>query len=309
MTAKLLSGKEVSEAMLAKVLSDAENLIAQGIVPTLAVFRVGEDPGSISYEKSIITRMAKSKIEVKSVVFSPDVTREEFIGKIKEANEDRNVNGILIFKPLPPQISEDEIKYLLAPVKDPDALNPTNLGKLVALNPSNTDGSENDGLFPCTAEGVMELINYYGIDVKGKNVTIINNSPVFGKPLALMLTNAFATVTICHVFTKSVKSFTLNSDIVITGCGVYGLLTPDMLNENAIVIDVAMAQKKDENKQFVLDENGKKIRTGDCKEECVDACAMITSATPGCGGGTGPITTALLAQHLIKGCKIQNGLL
>lgn len=300
MSAKLLSGKEVSEAMLAKVLEDAEALIAKGITPTLAIFRVGEDPGSISYEKSIITRMAKSKIEVKSVVFALDVTEDEFIAKIKEANADKAINGILIFKPLPPQINEDKIKYILAPEKDPDALNPTNLGKLMIM--------DNNGFFPCTAEGVMELLKYYKIDVKGKDVTIINNSNVFGKPLAIMLTNEFATVSICHVYTKSVKDYTLKSDIVITGCGVYGLLKPEMLNKDSIVIDIAMAQKKDENKQFVLDAEGKKIRTGDCLEGCADACAMITSATPGCGGGTGPITTALLAQHLIKGCKLQNGI-
>lgn len=300
MSATLLSGKEVSEAMLAKVLADAEMLISKGINPTLAIFRVGEDPGSISYEKSIITRMAKSKIDVKSLVFDLDVTQEEFVSKIKEANADKSIHGILIFKPLPPQINEDEIKYMIAPEKDPDALNPTNLGKLMIM--------DNKGFFPCTAEGVMELLNYYHIDVKGKDVTIINNSNVFGKPLAIMLTNEFATVSICHIFTKSCKDYTLKSDIVITGCGVYGLLTPDMVREDAIVIDVAMAQKKDANKEFVLDENGKKIRTGDCREDMADACAMITSATPGCGGGTGPITTALLAQHLIKGCKLQNGI-
>ncbi|MBQ9912172.1 MAG: bifunctional 5,10-methylenetetrahydrofolate dehydrogenase/5,10-methenyltetrahydrofolate cyclohydrolase [Firmicutes bacterium] len=300
MSAKLLSGKEVSEAMLAKVLQDAQMLKAHNIVPTLAIFRVGEDPGSISYEKSIITRMAKSEIEVKSVVFPMDVTQDEFVAKIKEANDDKNVNGILIFKPLPEQINEDEIKYMLAPEKDPDAMNPTNLGKLMIM--------DNEGFFPCTAEGVMELLKYYEIDVKGKDITIINNSNVFGKPLAIMLTNEFATISVCHIFTKSVKKYTSQSDIVITGCGVYGLLTPDMVREDAIVIDVAMAQKKDADKNFVLDENGKKIRTGDCREDMVDACAMITSATPGCGGGTGPITTALLAQHLIKGCKLQNGM-
>lgn len=301
MTAKLLSGKEVSEAMLAKVLSDSDDLISKGITPKLAVFRIGEDPGSISYEKSIITRMAKSKIEVQSVTFAEDVSQEDFIKGIKEANEDKSINSILIFKPLPEQINEDEIKYVLSPEKDPDAFNPTNLGKLMIM--------DDKGFYPCTAEGVMELLRYYNIDVKGKDVTIINNSNVLGKPLAIMLTNEFATVSICHVFTKSVKDYTLKSDIVITACGIYGLVTPDMLRDDAILIDVAMAQKKDANKEFVLDENGKKIRTGDAREDCLDKVAMITSATPGCGGGTGPITTALLAQHVIKGCKLQNNML
>ncbi len=301
MTAKLLSGKEVSEAMLAKVLSDSEDLISKGITPKLAVFRIGEDPGSISYEKSIITRMAKSKIEVQSVTFADDVTQDEFVKRLREANEDKSIHSILIFKPLPEQINEDEIKYVLSAEKDPDAFNPTNLGKLMLM--------DDKGFYPCTAEGVMELLRYYNIDVKGKDVTIINNSNVLGKPLAIMLTNEFATVSICHVFTKSVKDYTLKSDIVITACGIYGLVTPDMLRDDAILIDVAMAQKKDANKEFVLDENGKKIRTGDAREDCLDKVAMITSATPGCGGGTGPITTALLAQHVIKGCKLQNNML
>ena len=302
MTAKLLSGKEVSEAMLAKVLEDADNLIAKGIQPKIATFRVGDDPGSISYEKSIVTRMAKSHIEVETIGFALDVTPEAFLAKLEEKNKDTNIHGILIFKPLPDQLAaiDETIKYTLSPEKDPDAMNPTNLGKLVI--------GDARGFYPCTAEGVMELLDYYNIDVKGKNVTIINNSNVFGKPLTLMLTDRFATVSMVHVFTKDVKSFTLASDIVITAAGIYGLVKPDQLNENTILIDVAMAQMKDENKNFVLNEEGKKIRTGDAHVDCLEKVAMITSATPGCGGGTGPITTALLAKHIIKGCKLQNGL-
>jgi methylenetetrahydrofolate dehydrogenase (NADP+)/methenyltetrahydrofolate cyclohydrolase len=124
-----------------------------------------------------------------------------------------------------------------------------------------------------------------------------------------MLTNEFATVTMCHVHTKSTASFTKTADIVVTACGIYGLVKPDMLNENTILIDVAMSQMKDAEGNFVLNEEGKKVRAGDAHVDCLDKVAMITSATPGCGGGTGPITTALLAKHVIKGCKIQNGLL
>ncbi len=300
MSAVIMSGKQVSEAILNENLKSAQALKEKGIVPKLAVIRVGEDPGSLSYEKSIITRMAKTEIEVETIALPVDVTQEAFAARLKQANEDKAIHAILIFKPLPEQINEDEIKYLLSPEKDPDALNPTNLGKLMI--------QDDKGFFPCTAEGVMELFKYYNIDVKGKDVTIINNSNVLGKPLAIMLTNEFATVSICHVFTKSVADYTRKSDIVVTACGIYGLVTPDMLGDNAILVDVAMAQKKDENNNFVLDEEGKKIRTGDAREDCLEKAAMITSATPGCGGGTGPITTALLGSHVIKACKIQNGL-
>ncbi|MBC3805463.1 bifunctional 5,10-methylenetetrahydrofolate dehydrogenase/5,10-methenyltetrahydrofolate cyclohydrolase [Acetobacterium fimetarium] len=301
MTAKLLSGKEVSESMLAEVLKDANELKEKGIQVKMAIMRVGEDPGSISYEKSIITRMGKSNIEVESVQFPIEVTEADFIAKLQSINEDKNIHSVLIFQPLPEQIDAEKIKYLLSPEKDPDALNPTNLGKLMI--------ADERGFFPCTAEGVMEMFRYYNIDVKGKDVVVINNSNVLGKPLTIMLTNEFATVTMCHVFTKDTASYTKKADIVVTACGIYGLVKPEMLNENCILIDVAMAQMKDANKEFVLNEDGKKIRTGDAHVDCLNKVAMITSATPGCGGGTGPITTALLAKHVIKACKMQNGLL
>ena len=301
MSAKVLSGKEVSESILQNVLADADALRAKGIIPKLAVFRVGDDPGSISYEKSIIKRMAATNIDVETVSFSMEVTQEEFIAKLKEINNSKDIHSILIFKPLPEQLDEEEIKYVLSPEKDPDAMNPTNLGKLMI--------TDERGFFPCTPEGVMELFKFYNIDVKGKDVVVINNSNVFGKPLTIMLTNEFATVTLCHVFTKDVKSYTQKADIVITGAGLYGLVRADQLNENTILIDVAMSQMKDENKEFVLNEEGKKIRTGDAHVDCLDKVAMITSATPGCGGGTGPITTALLGKHIIKACKIQNNML
>lgn len=300
MAAKLLSGKEVSESMLAEVLKDANELKGKGITVKMAIMRVGEDPGSISYEKSIITRMGKSNIEVESVQFPIDVTEADFIEKLQAINEDKNIHSVLIFQPLPDQIDAEKIKYLLSPEKDPDALNPTNLGKLMI--------ADEKGFFPCTAEGVMEMFKFYNIDVKGKDVVVINNSNVLGKPLTIMLTNEFATVTMCHVFTKDTASYTKKADIVVTACGIYGLVKADMLSEDCILIDVAMAQMKDENKEFVLNEEGKKIRTGDAHVDCLDKVAMITSATPGCGGGTGPITTALLAKHVIKACKMQSGL-
>lgn len=300
MAAKLLSGKEVSESMLAEVLADANALKDKGITVKMAIMRVGEDPGSISYEKSIITRMGKSNIEVESVQFPIDVTEADFIAKLQAINEDKNIHSVLIFQPLPDQIDAEKIKYLLSPEKDPDALNPTNLGKLMI--------ADERGFFPCTAEGVMEMFKFYNIDVKGKDVVVINNSNVLGKPLTIMLTNEFATVTMCHVHTKDTASFTKKADIVVTACGIYGLVRADMLSEDCILIDVAMSQMKDENKEFVLNEEGKKIRAGDAHVDCLDKVAMITSATPGCGGGTGPITTALLAKHVIRACKMQNNL-
>lgn len=300
MAAKLLSGKKVSESMLAEVLKEANALKAKNIQVKMAIMRVGEDPGSISYEKSIIRRMAESNIDVESVKFPKDVTQEKFVARLKGLNEDEGVHAILIFKPLPDHLDEEEIKYMLSPEKDPDALNPINLGKLMI--------ADENGFPPCTAEGVMELLKFYDIPVKGKDVVIINNSNVIGKPLAIMMTNEFATVTICHVSTRDTPCYTKHADILVTAVGIYGLIRAEMLRPETILIDLAMAYMTDENNEFVLNEKGKKIRTGDAHLDCREKVAMMTSVTPACGGGTGPITTALLAKHVIKACKMQNAL-
>ncbi len=300
MTAKLLSGKKVSKSMLAEVLREANALKAQNIQVKMAIMRAGEDPGSISYEKSIIRRMAESNIDVDSVKFPEHVSQDKFVARLKELNDDQAIHAILIFKPLPDHLDEEEIKYILSPEKDPDALNPINLGKLMI--------ADERGFPPCTAEGVMELLKFYDIPVKGKDVVIINNSNVIGKPLAMMLTNEFATVTMCHISTRDTPCYTKHADILVTAVGRYGLIRADMVSEQTILIDVAMAHMTDDNNHFILNEKGKKIRTGDAHLDCRDKVAMMTSATPGCGGGTGPITTALLAKHVIKACKMQSGL-
>jgi methylenetetrahydrofolate dehydrogenase (NADP+)/methenyltetrahydrofolate cyclohydrolase len=298
MSATLLSGKEVSDTLLAQVLDDAKELISRGIQPKLALLRAGEDPGSVSYEKSIIARMGCAGIAVEAFAFPEDVTQTVFTEKLRALNADPAVHAILFFKPLPSQLDEEAIKYILSPEKDVDALNPTNLGKLMI--------ADNTGFFPCTPEGVMALLAHYRIPLKGKDVVIINNSTVLGKPLAIMMTNTFATVSICHVFTEDTAAYTQKADIVVSAAGIYGLITPDMLNNHCILIDVAMSQMTNEKGEFIRDAQGRKIRAGDARTDCADKAAMITSATPGCGGGTGPITTALLAQHVIKACKQQN---
>ena len=298
MSAKLLSGKEVSDAILEKTLQEATPLREKGILPTLAIMRVGEDFGSISYEKSIITKMGKGGIDVVSKVFPADVTEEEFVEALKTLNEDPAVHSVLIFKPLPEQISDDVIKEVLTPEKDPDALTPTNMGRLML--------SDQSGFDPCTPQGVIRILDHYKTGVRGKDVVIINNSAVLGKPLAIMMTNRFATVTMCHIDTKDTASYTRNADIVVSAVGKYGLVTPDMLREDAILIDVAISVMTDENGEPVLDENGKKVRAGDARVDCKEKVAAMTSATPGCGGGTGAVTTALLAEHVLKACKQQN---
>ena len=299
MSARLLEGNVVSEAIFQEAKKQADALIAQGTTPTLAIMRVGEDFGSISYEKSVITNMNRAGVEVVSHVFSETVSEEEFLASLRALNEDPAIHSILVFKPLPPQISDDAVKDTLSPDKDPDALTPANMGRLML--------DDTSGFDPCTPEGVMKILDYYENDVRGKEVVIINNSPVLGKPLAILMTNRFATVTMCHIDTKDTAAHTRNADIVVSAVGIYGLVKPDMLRDDAVLIDVAMSVMKDENGEPVLNENGKKVRAGDAHIDCKEKVAAITSATPGCGGGTGAVTTALLAEHVVRACVKQTG--
>lgn len=297
MTEKLMDAKKVSQSILDKAREDADEAIKNGRQPVLAIVRAGEDPGSVSYEKSIIKRMAASHINVYSVALPADATEENLLAVVDELNHDENVHAILLFMPLPEGVDEKRVKAAVAPEKDVDSLNPASLGKMMA--------GEEDGFVPCTAEGVMEILDAYDVPLKGKEVVVVNNSNVLGKPLSLLLTNEFATVTLCHIFTEDLKSHTKDADIVVTAAGQYGLITPDMLKDDAVLVDVAMSQKKDENGEYVLNEEGKKIRTGDAREDVIDKVRLVTSATPGLGGGTGPVTTALLAKNVMKAFKNQ----
>ncbi|MBQ7446631.1 MAG: bifunctional 5,10-methylenetetrahydrofolate dehydrogenase/5,10-methenyltetrahydrofolate cyclohydrolase [Eubacterium sp.] len=297
MSAILMEGKLVGRDILLKVREDARILTQMGSVPCIATMRIGNDLGSISYEKSINSSMGRSHICVVNRVFDLDITYEQFVEELNKLNEDSTIHAVLIFKPLPAQINLEEIKYILAPEKDPDSMNPVNMGKLLT--------TDRMGFYPCTAEGVMKMLDYYMIDVKGKDVVIVNNSAVLGKPLSIMLTDRYATVTMCHAYTKDLGSFTRKADIVVSAVGKYGLITPDMLREEAILIDVAMSEMKETDANLVRADSGRKIRAGDARIDCREKVAMITSATPGCGGGTGPITTALLAEHVIRACRMQ----
>ncbi len=292
----IFQAKEVSNHILESVKNEIENLNTT-TPPVLAILRVGNDIGSVSYEKSIKNILEPLGIIVKSFVFDTNIQEEDFLIQLKDLNNDETIHSILVFKPLPESFNEDLIDKTINPDKDPDALNPINLGKLL-LN-------DETGFFPCTAEGVVELLDFYNIPIKGKNITIINNSETIGKPLSLLLTNRFGTVSLCHIYTDDLTKFTRDADIVITAVGKYGLIKPDMINKKTTLIDIAVTHMRDKDNNFVLN-NNKPIRCGDALETCKDKAQNIISLSPGCGGGTGPITTALLAQHILKAFKQNN---
>lgn len=297
--AELLDCKLVAQSIKDDCKAQADALKAKGITPKLGIVRVGAKGPDLSYEKGATNTMNEAGIEVEVYALPEDVSQDDYIAKFREVNADPTVHGILAFRPLDNIDENVAISQNLNPLKDVDSSTIENMGKVVIDDPT--------GLYPCTAAAIMEIIDYYKIDVKGKNVAVINNSNVIGKPVSMMLTNRFATVTICHVFTKDVKKICLDADIIICAVPVENAVKADQIKEGAIVIDATVIRKKafDDNGEPIMNEKtGKqKVVTVGCCEPEVENVAGYKTPVPGVGG----ITSALLAKNLIKACKIQNG--
>ena len=300
MSAQVLDCKLVAQSIKDECKAEAEALKAKGIVPKLGIFRVGAKGPDLSYEKGATSTMNEAGIEVEVFALPEDVTQDEYIEKFKAVNADPSIHGILAFRPLDNIDENVAISDNLNPLKDVDSCTIANMGKVVIGDPT--------GLYPCTASAIMEILDYYKIDVKGKNVAVINNSNVIGKPVSMMLTNRFATVSICHVFTKDTKAICLDSDIVICAVPVENVIKADQIKPGAIVIDATVIRKKavDADGNPIMNEKtGKqKVVTVGCCEDAVNEVAGMKTPVP----GVGSITSALLAKNLIKACKIQNNI-
>lgn len=273
---KVLKGKAVAEKLNKQTQQVVEDLKSIQCLPALAIVRIGEDSSSIAYESAAIKAMHQVGIEVSSLTFAADSVYEDILSVIDRLNEDKNIHGILVMQPLPEGISRNDIAERINPEKDIDGLTPTNLGKLVENKLS--------GLWPSTPRAVMELLDYYDIELKGADVCVIGSSPVVGKPLSMLLLNAEATVSNCHVHTKDLKMYTRQADIVISATGAIHLVTPDHIKDGAIVIDVGYGEM-----------DGKIY--GDVQYDKVEQKAAAITPVP---GGVGTITTAVLAEQVVQ---------
>ncbi|WP_080145741.1 bifunctional 5,10-methylenetetrahydrofolate dehydrogenase/5,10-methenyltetrahydrofolate cyclohydrolase [Marinilactibacillus piezotolerans] len=273
---KVLSGKEVADKINQQTQQVVEELKLIHHIPALAIVRVGEDPSSIAYETAAIKAMNQVGIEVESIVFPEDAPSEHILSAIDDLNENADTHGILVMQPLPESLSRNEVALRISPDKDIDGLTPSNLGKLV----------ENDqtGLWPSTPKAVMELLAYYEIELAGSDVCVIGSSPVVGKPLSILLLNAEATVANCHIKTKDLTQYTRQADIVISATGAPHLVSPEHVREGAVVIDVGYGQV-----------DGKT-----CGDVQYDAVAEKAAAITPVPGGIGTITTAVLAEQVVK---------
>ena len=325
MSAQVLDCKLVAQAISEQCKKEADALKAKGIVPKLGIFRVGEKGPDLSYEKGATKSMNEAGIEVEVFALPAEVSQEEYIEKFKAVNADPAIHGILAFRPLDNIDENVAIGENISPLKDVDACTSANMGKLVINDPT--------GLYPCTASAIMEVIDYYGEQIKavarpkfgpnplakpeqdadvccGLDVCIINNSNVIGKPVSMMLTNRFASVSIVHHLTHpEIKNeYTQKADVVICAVPFKDSVTADMIKEGAVVIDAAVIREKafDADGQPIMNEKtGKqKIVTLGCCAADVEEKASWKTPVP----GVGAITSAILAKNLIKACKLQNNI-
>jgi len=277
---QLIDGKALANKIHAEVASEVEKLKQEeNIVPGLAVILVGDDPASHAYVK--MKAKACEKVGFYSITHNmPDtISQDEIIATIEMMNNNPRIDGILVQLPLPKHIDTNKILEVIDPKKDVDGFHPYNVGRLA---------TNLDGFVPCTPLGVMKMFEEYDIDLEGKDVCVVGASNIVGKPMAALLLNANATVTVTHIYTKDLKSHTSKADIVIVGVGVPALIKEDMVKDGAIVIDIGINRIEDGS------------LVGDVDFPAVSKkCSYITPVP----GGVGPMTIAMLLANTLKSAK------
>lgn len=274
-----LRGKKVSDGIKEYVSKELETL---SFVPKLAIVRVGENPDDMSYERGATKKLKSFGLDVASYVFPQDISDEDFKKAFKDINEDDEVTGILLLRPLPRTINEKDIENMIDPKKDLDGISPINIAKVFA--------GDTTGFSPCTAEAVIEVLKAYDIELTGKRVTVVGRSMVVGKPVSMLLLKENATVTMTHTRTVDLKKTCSDAEIVVAAAGRAKMLNSDYCGQDAVMIDVGIN----------VDENGKLC--GDVDYATLDGKASAATPVP---GGVGTVTTTVLAKHLIQAAKMR----
>ena len=287
--AKLLLGKEVTDALNANLQVRTATLREKGVVPTLGIIRIGEDPSDLSYEKGATKRAELVGVTVKKFELPADATKEQVLAVIDQVNADDSIHGVLMFRPLPKHLKADqnEICNRLDPKKDVDCMtHMSNAGVFEGLDL---------GFAPCTPAACMEILDYYGIDCKGKNAVVIGRSLVVGKPAAMMLMAKNATVTICHTKTVNTAEICKNADIIVSAAGVLNSLTADYVRPGQVVIDVSMNWNPEK-----ITAKGKGGMSGDAVFDEVEPIVEAITPVP---GGVGAVTTSVLMKHVVEAAE------
>ena len=283
MSAIRMDGKALSAKVRGQILAETDALKAQGIVPGLAVILVGDDPASEIYVRNKEKACSECGFYSEKHVLPATASQEELIDLIHTLNENPKISGILCQLPVPPQISEEAVIDAIDPKKDVDAFHPANVGKIMI--------GDFDFL-PCTPAGVMDLLDEYEIDPKGKQCVVVGRSNIVGKPMAMLLLHRHGTVTICHSRTQNLKELCLSADILVAAVGKAAFITPDMVKDGAVVIDVGINRS----------EEGKVC--GDVDPAVMEKASYMTPVP----GGAGPMTITMLMKNTLKAARLQNGL-
>lgn len=283
MSAVRMDGKALSAKVRGSILAETEELKKKGVTPGLAVIIVGNDPASEIYVRNKEKACAECGFYSEKYALPAETSQEELLGLIDQLNHSPQISGILCQMPVPAHISEQAVIDAIDPKKDVDAFHPVNVGKIMVGN---------FDFVPCTPAGVMELLDEYGIDPKGKECVVVGRSNIVGKPMSMLLLHRHGTVTMCHSRTQHLDEACRRADILVAAVGKAGFITPDMVKDGAVVIDVG------------INRNAEGKVCGDVDPAVMEKASYMTPVP----GGAGPMTITMLMKNTLKAAKIQNGL-
>ena len=275
----LIAGKALADKMAVELKAKVDDLKSVGVTPGLVVILVGENPASQVYVRNKERRATAAGFNSEVIRLSEDTTETALLELIAQLNQDNKWHGILVQLPLPAHISEEKILLAIDPDKDVDGFHPTNMGRLWSGNPV---------MIPSTPAGIMVMLETYGVEVAGKNALVIGRSNIVGKPMAQMLLDQHATVTIAHSRTQNLPELAKQADILVVAIGRGNFVTAEFVKPGAVVIDVGMNR----------DDNGKLI--GDVKFDEVEPIASLMTPVP---GGVGPMTITMLMEQTYEAAK------
>lgn len=272
---RILRGKDVALQIDEETKKEISKL---DIEPTLAIFKIGNKDSDSAYERGIDNKALKLGIKVIKYVYDEKIDKNVFYNEIKKANKDKNIHGILVFRPLPKDFNEEYVKNLIDIHKDIDASNDLSL--------ANTFINKNDGFVPCTAKAVESLLDFYNIEISGKRVVVLGRSLVIGKPVAMLMLNKNATVTICHSKSENIKEICKEADILICAIGKMEMIDKSYVRSGQTIIDVGIHYNEEKGKLC-----------GDCLFEDIEN--IVDNITP-VPGGVGSITSSILLSNVVK---------
>jgi methylenetetrahydrofolate dehydrogenase (NADP+)/methenyltetrahydrofolate cyclohydrolase len=304
MSATILDGNKIASEIRSEVAAEAKAMSAAGMRPGLAVVLVGNNPASEIYVRGKVKSSEEVGIYSEQHTPSERATTEELLELIADLNRRDEIDGILVQLPLPEQVDSKKVLLAVDPAKDVDGFHPMNVGLLSTQRP---------GLVPCTPAGIMEMLNRSGIRIAGQEAVVVGRSDIVGKPMAMLLLNANATVTVCHSKTRDLPGVCRRADVLVAAIGRSGMITRDFVRPGAVVVDVGMNRVTDSGEfSRLFAGNAKREETfrtkgsvlvGDVHPEVAEVAGAITPVP----GGVGPLTIAMLMANTVKAAKMRRG--